>query len=191
MPFATPSSRAWNELLVAELASCLGVVGRCSNRRRGPAASRRACPWRPESWLPMSPALARDAGHDHHEDPRAERDDRRGARSAAPRPRGTLWRASHATSGESDRRDHAGGDHRQDDRVRERQDPDGADEEQEDADEQPRRQAEIAQPAGRGEGVGQIGRLAPADLVFAAHGASAGRTRRRAPWPSASRTRPA
>ena len=106
--------------------------------------------------------------------------------SAAPKPRGTLWTASHADQRRGDRRDHAGGEHRQDDRVRERQDPDGAHQEQEDADEQPRRQSprSRSQPGAARASV-RSGGIRPRRPAPRRSRSASDRTTRRVPSPSA------
>ena len=168
----------------------LGVARPCSNRRRGPSARRRACPWRPTAGCRCPRSGLRCRPRSPRRPPRRA-PTRPSSSSAAPKPRGTLWRASHATTGDataaitpaaitgmtivcvSDRIQTA------------------PTRNSEDADQQPRRHADVAQPAGRGEGVGQIGGIAPRRTGPRRSRSALGRTTRRAPWPSASRTRPA
>ena len=83
MPFATPSSSAWKELLVAELASCFAfsACARIDTEVLQPAGE---LVLGVRQLIADVAALACDARHDHDEDPHAERDDRRAA--AARRP---------------------------------------------------------------------------------------------------------
>ena len=100
-------------------------------------------------------ALTRDAGkHDEH-DQCAEQDGRDEQQDRA-RPPGHPLTLEPANQRSGDRRDHPGGNHGEHDRVREREQPDSADQEQGDADQQPRREPDIAQPTRSGKDARQL-----------------------------------
>jgi hypothetical protein len=72
-----------------------------------------------------------------------------------------------------DRRDHCSDDHGDDDHVRKRKDPDQPDQEQHDADEQPGREPQIAEPLRCREDTGELAGIDLDELVLAGLGVSA------------------
>ena len=79
--------------------------------------------------------------------------------SAAPSPRGTRWLVQPGDQRRGDGGDDPRGEQREHDHLREREQPHHPDEEQRDADQQPGREPDVAQPLRDDEDVGQLARV--------------------------------